>query len=269
MTEHIEKMTAAEMLKRARTIGRRKRELPTIAKQLCIKEEYLEALEAGEYNKIPELVYILGFARNYAIELELDPKVITDKIKDEMGIKTVEENLPIVKKPAAPAKRKRLRESAERAGKILHKNWKWASAILGSVLLIILVVWGISAIVSHSKTNGAQVVQAGMPLPEFNLPVKDQFGTENRATANVVIQATSESWVKIEDAQGETVFSRVMVPGEIYFVPSGNVKGTFGNAGGIDVWANGQIAPKLGALHARKEKVSLTVESLTELKTEN
>ena len=65
-------MTAGEMLRSARTTGRRKRELQTIAKQLCIREDCLQALEDGNYTALPEVVYILGFARNYAIELGLD-----------------------------------------------------------------------------------------------------------------------------------------------------------------------------------------------------
>jgi cytoskeletal protein RodZ len=79
-------LTAGEMLRNARTTGRRKREIPTIAKQLCIREEFLEALESGNYNVIPEMVYILGFARNYAMELGLNPDEIVEKIKKEMGI---------------------------------------------------------------------------------------------------------------------------------------------------------------------------------------
>ena len=59
-------LTAGEMLRNARTTGRRKREISTIAKQLCIREEFLAALEEGNYTFIPETVYILGFARNYA-----------------------------------------------------------------------------------------------------------------------------------------------------------------------------------------------------------
>ena len=62
-------MTAGEMLKNARTTGRRKREISTIAKLLCIKEEFLTALEEGNYRVIPEDVYILGFARSYSVEL--------------------------------------------------------------------------------------------------------------------------------------------------------------------------------------------------------
>ena len=66
-------MTAGEMLRNARTTGRRKREIATISKLLCIREDFLTALEEGNYHVIPEDVYILGFARSYAVELGLDP----------------------------------------------------------------------------------------------------------------------------------------------------------------------------------------------------
>jgi len=59
------------------------------------------------------------------------------------------------------------------------------------------------------------------------------------------------------------VFSRVLVPGDIYYVPAGDkYKGTFGNAGGIDVWVDGKIAPKLGADHTRKSGISMAPDSL-------
>ena len=76
-------MTAGEILRDARTTGRRKREIPTIAKQLCIREEFLTALEEGNYTVLPEVVYILGFARNYAMELGVDPDMIVEKINAE------------------------------------------------------------------------------------------------------------------------------------------------------------------------------------------
>jgi len=263
MTENIEKMTAAEMLHRARTTGRRKRELQTIAKQLCIKEEFLAALESGEYDKIPESVYILGFARNYAIELELDPKVIVAKIKEEMNI-CADEDMVIEKpsKTVLPDQKKVVVEAAGKAGAFLGRNWKWISTIAASVIIIALAIWGISALVAHRGTTNNISAEVALNLPKFNIAVKEEFGVENRALASVVLQATQETWVKIEDAQGETMFSRVLVPGDVYYVPNGNVKGTFGNAGGLDVWVNGQAAPKLGANHTRKSGVTLTAEAL-------
>ena len=82
----IEEMTVGEILRNARTTGRRKREIATVSKQLCIREEFLQALEDGKYNLIPETVYILGFARNYAMELGLNPDEIVNKLKHEMGL---------------------------------------------------------------------------------------------------------------------------------------------------------------------------------------
>ena len=77
------------------------------------------------------------------------------------------------------------------------------------------------------------------------------------------MQASQESWVKVEDARGNTVFSRVLVPGDIYFVPSGDgYTAVFGNAGGVDVWVNGQLAPKQGADHVRVADISMSPEKL-------
>ena len=44
-TEAQNEMTVGEILRNARTTGRRKREIQTISKQLCIREEFLQALE--------------------------------------------------------------------------------------------------------------------------------------------------------------------------------------------------------------------------------
>ncbi len=260
MTEKV--LTAGEMLRHARTTGRRKRELATIAKQLCIKEEFLDAIENGEYNKIQEVVYVLGFARNYAIELELDPVEIVAKIKEEMGLIAEEDVEEKIGNNAELTDRKQwLKDTYVKAREFTRKNWKWLSAIIVSIIVISLAIWGVSELIAHRSTK-SDTEQAAFITPKFNLPVKEEFGTENRAASTVALQATQESWVKIEDAQGETMFSRVLVPGEVYYVPAGNTKGTFGNAGGVDVWVNGVLAPKLGANHTRKTGVVMTAETL-------
>ncbi|MGI5846315.1 MAG: helix-turn-helix domain-containing protein [Alphaproteobacteria bacterium] len=262
MSDKQENLTAGEILKRTRTTGRRKRELSTISKQLCIKEEFLDALESGEYAKIPELVYILGFARNYSIELGLDPAVIVGKIKEEMGIVSSEESENQKDKELSD-KKVYINEKLDKTRKFMRKNWKWLSTIIISLIVIILAIWAIAKLLPvYDNNNKPDTEQTALYSPEFNLPVKEEFGEKNKATATVAIQATQESWVKIEDAQGETIFSRVLVPGEVYYVPVGSIKGTFGNAGGIDVWVNGVAAPKLGAPHTRKSGVIMTPESL-------
>ena len=64
-----------------------------------------------------------------------------------------------------------------------------------------------------------------------------------------------KSWVKIEDAQAKQFSCFSSLKFIMYQLVA---SGTFGNAGGIDVWVNGVAAPKLGAPHTRKSGVIMT-----------
>ena len=284
-------MTAGDMLKNARTTGRRKREIQTIAKQLCIREEFLEALESGNYSVIPEQVYILGFARNYALELGLDPDEIVKKIKEEMGVssdcaKTDEDEtacaMPSIKEESW------LKVWFVKVYQFIYQHWLWflgAAVLIGAVVAVVFVVMlkdkqpdavvnnafapvvtettdGVNnAVVAEGAEVASVVVDDG--TPKFNAEVREVFGADNKDESVVVLQAIQESWVKVEDGRGNTVFSRVLVPGDVYYVPKGNnYKATFGNAGGVDIWVNGKLAPDAGADHTRVSDISLKPEKL-------
>lgn len=285
MTENIENvevvvetpapMTAGEMLRNARTTGRRKREIPTISKQLCIREEFLEALENGQYDVIPEPVYILGFARNYAMELGLNPDEVVAKIKQEMGLVSdcVADDDEDVSACAMPSIKE---ESWSKIafGKIyqfVYQNWIW---FVGGVVAIALIVFAV-VMLSPSKTDEvsapAQVVVSVEDMvrePEYKQAVRERFGTDNRATANIILQANKKTgeagtWVEIKDARGRTELSRVLMPGDVYYVPvKGTYKATFGNAGGIDIWVDGKLAPQIGQEYKKVSGVELTPERL-------
>lgn len=286
-------MTAGDMLKNARTTGRRKREIQTIAKQLCIREEFLEALESGNYSIIPEQVYILGFARNYALELGLDPDEIVKKIKEEMGVssdcaKTDEDEtacaMPSIKEESW------VKVWFVKVYQFIYQHWLWflgGAVLIGAIIAIVFVLMskdkqsvavvnntfapvaaestdgtnGTTAVVAEGAEVATAVVDDG--TPKFNAEVREVFGTDNKDESAVVLQAVQESWVKVEDGRGNTVFSRVLVPGDVYYVPKGNnYKATFGNAGGVDIWVNGKLAPDAGADHTRISDISLKPEKL-------
>ena len=281
MTENIEnvdvvaeveqapvELTAGQMLHNARTTGRRTREISTIAKQLCIREEFLEALENGDFSVIPEPVYILGFARNYAMELGLNPDEVVAKIKKEMGVSSdcadSDEGVSACAMPSIKEE-KWTKVYFVKAYQFVYQNWIW---FVGAIVAIVLIVLGI-VLLTPSKTNEETVVVSPVAEevvntePEYKLTVRERFGTDNREKANVILQASQESWVKVEDGRGNTVFSRVLVPGDVYYVPVGNkYKATFGNAGGIDIWVNGNLVPDAGADHTRKSGIMLNPESL-------
>ena len=263
-------MTVGEILRNARTTGRRKREIATVSKQLCIREEFLQALEDGNYSVIPETVYILGFARNYAMELGLDPDEIVNKLKREMGlIADCDDDESAVVLCAVPgndpAERKSKKDIFGQVYKFIRKNWIWFT--LGLVAVIVAIVVSLIIFVpssGNSDNESVETVQVTeVSEPKYNLAVRERFGTENSEAASVILQANQESWVKVEDGRGNTVFSRVLVPGDVYYVPAeGQYKATFGNAGGVDVWVNGILTPKQGANHVRKSGIVLAAEAL-------
>jgi len=264
-------MTAGDILRAARTTGRRKRELQTIAKQLCIREEFLQALEDGNYTVLPETVYILGFARNYAMELGIDPDMIVDKIKKEMGISQPDDVTPNLhdievserEHIAFGQKIKNIKQS--NAAKFIVKNWKWFAGGFG--VLVVLIIGLLLILPSEDAVPVVEepvVTQVISIDPEYKQPVREKFGTENRDNARIILQAVKESWVKIEDGRGKTVFSRVLVPGDIYYVPVGNKhKATFGNAGGIDIWVDKVLVSKAGADNTRKSGIALDADALS------
>ena len=268
-TDVHSEMTVGEILRNARTTGRRKREIPTISKQLCIREEFLQALEDGNYNVIPENVYILGFARNYAMELGLDPDEIVNKLKREMGLvaECGTDDASDAQSCTVADKEKWYRGLWGRSLKFIRRNWIWFVAGVVLVLAIVgtLVVLNLNHESDSSNVQSVETVApaASVMEPEYNVDVRERFGTENAENADVILQATQESWVKVEDARGNTAFSRVLVPGDVYYVPSGDeYTAIFGNAGGVDVWVNGKLAPKQGADHVRVSGISLSPEKL-------
>ena len=91
-------------------------------------------------------------------------------------------------------------------------------------------------------------------------PIDSKFNenqtSEMSATANerdpsteMVLKATGNSWVEIEDLDGNILMTRLMRPGETYVVP--NINGlTFntGNAGALSLSQGDLIIPKLGEI---------------------
>ena len=273
-------MTAGEMLRQARTTGRRKREISTISKLLCIREEFLTALEEGNYRVIPEDVYILGFARSYAVELGLNPDEVILKLKKELGLikdsketKAEEETeIKPVSQQKEPIKinKEVLLKWEKTAWGYIKKHWVWFASGLGALILAIVLIF---VLVGGNKTvdapetpvDATETVAEAPEIkePDFRFPVHEKFEAKNSKEARVVLQTEKESWVKIEDARGSSVFSRVLVPGDVYHMPLGDkFKATFGNVGAIDVWVDGQLIKKLGPANTKKTGISMAPDAL-------
>ena len=110
-----------------------------------------------------------------------------------------------------------------------------------------------------SKTNDENKVQelnSEITLRDNKVESTITKNTELSATANerdpsteMVLKATGNSWVEIEDMEGNILMTRLMRPGETYVVPdiSGLTFNT-GNAGALSLSKGDVIVPKLGEI---------------------
>jgi cytoskeleton protein RodZ len=90
------------------------------------------------------------------------------------------------------------------------------------------------------------------------------FGSEAQ-DVRVVVKATQRAWIRVATAQGQTLFQRILEPGEVYRVPEQpDLVLDAGNLGGIELSVQGRALPPLGASGVPRRNISLAPASLLE-----
>ncbi len=83
------------------------------------------------------------------------------------------------------------------------------------------------------------------------------YGSE-QADVRVVINATQRAWIRVAGPQGQTLFQRILEPGETYRAPNQpDLVMDAGNLGGLDVVVDGKVIPPLGGAGVPKRNISL------------
>lgn len=57
--------------------------LDSVAKDICVRRCYLQAIEEGDFSSLPEKTFAVGFVKSYAKALGLDPKEVAAGFKQE------------------------------------------------------------------------------------------------------------------------------------------------------------------------------------------
>ncbi len=249
-----------------------------IAQHLKLSPWQVEALEEGDYRRLPSPVFVRGFIRNYARLVKLDPAGL---------LAVAESQLP----PTAPLSRAALGPSAEIPYPTRRRVNYYKYAILGALALIPLAVYEFYP--DSSSEPAATGGQADAPPPQAvadptTTPVSNAGvtpaaavpetaapsnagtvgvsasatpGAARRAAGDQVLRLrfTRESWVEIRDGDGRKIFSQLNAPGT-----EQTVSGTpplalvVGNANGVQLTHNEQPVD-LGP-HTKVNVARLTIE---------
>lgn len=63
----------------------RKLALDSIAKDICVRRNFLEAIEEGRFADLPEMTFAIGFVKSYAKVLKLDAAAVAARFKTEFA----------------------------------------------------------------------------------------------------------------------------------------------------------------------------------------
>ncbi|MDX2028781.1 MAG: DUF4115 domain-containing protein [Alphaproteobacteria bacterium] len=259
-------------------------DLQGVAEYLCIRRGYLEALEDSRYDEFPADAYVIGFLRSYAEYLGLDSKDAIERYRNEMSGRRKKPSLtlptPIVEGRAPSvfiivgalvavilvyalwyALSTSDRASVSEPAALPSTPSAEAPANVPTPVPTAITdpaAATATPLASTAPSPSTPAPQETTPAPALaaqpaaapavTAPIAEKPATPPGPPPRLVIRATQSSWIMLADTKGQTLFDRVLKPGETYKVPDmPDLTLTTGNGGGIVLVLDGADLPKLSA----------------------
>lgn len=213
--------------------------LDDLATLLKVPVQKLQALEADRYEELPGLAFARALAQNLCRQLHLDPAQVLPRLPQTEAMSQRLED--VTRGLATPFREPKLRGIPGAA--LLQRDlpeWLRPSVIASAVLVLVaLVFWfmpkglsgGSAAVMkpvvaaSEAISEVAEPVIAGAsavlsspaePVVEtvHSVPEGEGASAPGAPQGAAVLRTTSESWIEVRDGKGQTLLSRVMLPGE-------------------------------------------------------
>lgn len=205
-------------------------DLDEVAARTRIPQRHLEAIEQGEFSRLPSTTYAVGFARAYARAVGADEPSIAADVRAAIAVKwdrpaptPVYDEDP-VRKPSP--------------------GMVWIGVAVALLLVVGAALWFGSALFRRDSTAPAPVVAQDAAPRAAPTPAAPPTPTGGQVT----LTATDEVWVRVYDAADKTLLIKTLAPGERYDVPP-DADGPMINVGRPDklaVTVNGSVVPPLG-----------------------
>ncbi len=246
---------------------------------LKVRVKIIKDFEDGEHIDLPGLAYKIGFVRSYARLLDLDGDLLVQEFKESLKLNSYKEEykfltpelnksnfLPIGavisvfiailsytgwyysdrSNKIEQVSDQKIQEMPSKTAEIDNNNY-------------VIIEENFSNNTSSSNRIDGKKGEELSSLTVLNDNKIENISSKNTelsATANerdrsteMILKATGNSWVEIEDMEGNILMTRLMRPGETYVVPdiSGLTFNT-GNAGALSLSKGDVIVPKLGEI---------------------
>lgn len=247
-----------------------------IAKKLCIRRLYLDAIEEGNYEEIPEFPYGIGFIRSYADYLGLNSSDIIQLYKEETQMAQSSKNMYVLEPQAeATMPSKKYLLISLLALLLVYVLWfiysesqstdempavaEVSSSAELSDLPLVVEDYTVNAENQADRTSPATLplIDATAPLSVDTQQVvvtNEAFDTApavvevakpvvEKTDSRVVVKVQRDTWVEVKDGT-KLYISKVLNAGESYNVPAGNgMILSVGKTEGVEVFVDGKLTP--------------------------
>ncbi len=263
-------------------------ELDEVAKKLCIRSGYLEAIESGNYTALPQMPYSAGFVSSYAKFLGLNHTRITQLFREEIHVKPknvqtfVAEETP--SEASVPSKPYVLigvvmvallaglwmlfspsSEKAKPEEIVVEQKAEEVDSKVGTVEYFESEIEqpapeSSDTVATNSGEVPTIVVAEGENADSSQIVVsEDNYVEDEPKQSGVEVKITSgDVWVEVKDAN-KIYLSKIMKAGSSYHLP--DVKGLLLSVGkhvGVEVYVNGKLTPVI----KRDHKLRISVDGL-------
>jgi len=196
-----------------------------VARALRLGIKQVEALEANDYDKLPERTFVRGFVRNYARLVNLDPDVLVAAyypVQPEAETKDIQ----------APSQRITFSE---------HHRKPWLKWLASSFVAVALISWGVlvwlgpesvkpvvadkpptstspalsreipattGAAAPGSASSTEKAVEPVLPTVENPAPPAAPVAAANAVQARVLLNFSGPAWVEVLDKNGRKLHSQ-------------------------------------------------------------
>ena len=231
-----------------------------------IRVVYIEAIESGEYDKLPGEIYTKGFIKNYAKFLGMDPDAAVKEFNDDMAELKAEQDAEAAKavesqsaenvevKPVIPIKpeRKPLGHSIEDVSSSSSSKLVVAAVVIIAALAGFAWTWlsGPSD-VAKVDTPVKKVEQVETVAAEPVQPVEPEKPAEVAApqsdVVNIQARFNDRCWTLVT-VDGTVVQEGIIEGGQtLSWEGKEQISFRLGNAGVVEFFQNGQSVGVLGA----------------------
>lgn len=220
-----------------------------------IRALYIEAIEKGEYAKLPGEAYTKGFIRNYANFLGMDANEIIKQYKDETGqaeptqnIETADTSAYTAEKYEKPVSVTHLESGSsfkERVAEARDRSHTGRNLLIGAIALVVIAGGALLFMDDGSDSNQPSQTKAATQTETQNTQ-KASNATPKHDGVDVKVKFNARCWTEAK-VDGKSVYEGTIEKGKtMSWNGKQNVVLRLGNAGAAEISCNGEDIGKAG-----------------------